>query len=452
MRLKPEEVEKRAKMGELTFCVVGLGGMGLPTACLFANSGVRVIGVDTNLRVVRMVSRGKCPILEPGLDKMLRMCVKKGLLKASTDVKMAIENSDVVIIVVPTLVDRSNKPDYSTLENACKSVGEGLKRGALVIIESTVGPGVTETLVRETLERASGLIAGSDFGLAYSPIRASSGRALTDLTTYPRVVGGINGRSLKMASAVLSIIVRGNILKVRNIRTAEVIKLFENVYRDVNIALSNQLAMFCEAFEVDYNETRKMANTQPFCHLHVPSVGVGGHCIPVNPYFLMEAAQSVGVDLSLLQLARKVNDFMPLHTVRLVREALKACGKTLRKAKVAVLGFSFKPNVKDARFTKVKEVVKLLVKRGAEVFVHDPYFSAREIKRMGYKGGSLKMAVKGADCILIAIGHDRFKRMDLLGIKPLVRWPSAIVDCAFVVKPSRAKRLGFVYRGLGRPK
>ena len=279
MSLKPDEIIEKMRKGDLTVCVIGLGWMGMPTACLFAEAGAKVIGVDANQGVVEAANRGKSPIAESGLDVLVKKYVSRGQLQATDNIADAVSKSDVIIIILPTLIDRLNRSDYSAVEKACKEIGRNLRKGSLVIFESTVGPGVTEGIVKDGLEKASGFKAENDFGLAYSPIRATAGRVLKDIVNYPRIVGAVGKGSLEAASAVLSTIIKGQIIKVRNVKTAEATKLFENVYRDVNIALANELAVFCEAAGIDYDECVKAANTQPYAHLHTPGIGVGGHCL-----------------------------------------------------------------------------------------------------------------------------------------------------------------------------
>ncbi len=325
----------------------------------------------------------------------------------------------------------------------------GLRSGSLVIFESTTGPGVTESLVQETLEKASGLKAGVDFGLAYSPIRASSGRALRDIATYLRVVGAVDQRSLRVACLFLSTVTKGEMVGVRDIKTAEAVKLFENVQRDVNIALANEFALFCEKAEIDFIEAAEAANTQPHCHLLLPGL-VGGH-LPEAPYLLVEEAENVNAGLRLTVLARKVNDEMLTHAVRLTSDALRVCGKPLRRAKISVFGVSYRPNVKEARGSLTGGLVDTLRGKGGRVRVYDPLFSYKELMELGLPAeGTVTKAVEGADCLVVVVGHDRFKRLSLRRIKFLVRMPAAIVDMGHVVDPARAEKEGFVYRGLGR--
>jgi UDP-N-acetyl-D-mannosaminuronic acid dehydrogenase len=391
---------------------------------------------------------GRALFAEPKLNAILKKHVKNGRLTVTKDARKAALKSDVVLFVVPTPIDQKKKPDYSYVEKACKDVGMGLRSGSLVIFASTTGPGVTETLVRETLETASGLQAGVDFGLAYSPVRVISGQMLQDIISS-RVVGAVNEQSLKVACLVLSTIVKGELIEVRDIKTAEAVNLFENVYSDVNIGLANELASFCEKAGVDIIEVQAAANTQPYCHLLIPRI-VGGY-IPNDSCLLLEEAENVNTKFKMLTVARKINDEMLNHTVRLVRDALRLCGKAMRRAKVSVLGVSYCPNVKEPRGSSTRKLVGMLKKKGATVQVYDSIFSYKELTKLGYPAKrTLAKTVKGSDCLVIAVGHDRFKRLNLNKIKFLVRSPAAIVDMGPVIDPEKAEKEGFIYRGVGR--
>ncbi|MEM4700496.1 MAG: nucleotide sugar dehydrogenase [Candidatus Nezhaarchaeales archaeon] len=449
--LTAEQVREAALRGELTVAVVGCGWMGLPTALLFAEAGARVVGVVKTERELSMLSRAEPTIAEPGVGELLRRHVESGRFRVTMDASEAASEADASLIIVPTQVGRGKRPDYSALVDASGRVGLGLRRGSLVVVESTVGPGVTEELVRPELERASGLVAGADFGLAYSPIRASAGSVLRDLVSYPRVVAGVDERSCRAAQALLGLIVRGGFVRVRDVRTAEAVKLFENIYRDVNIALANQLALFCEAAGIDVLEAIEAANTQPHCRILRPGVGVGGHCLPSNPYFLLEKARKLGVSLDLIRLARRINDSMPLHTIKLITSALRACGKTLKGSSVAILGASFKEHVKDARHSPSLKLAEGLVKRGARVSIYDPLFSPEELEAPGARvAPSLEACVEGADCVVVAVAHEAFKSLDLERLARQVRMPAAVVDGRQVLDPPSVRRAGFVYAGVGR--
>ncbi len=447
--LRETDIDSPEKREKFTISVIGCGRMGLPTACLFAEKGFRVIGTDANPAVVDLLRRGRIPFAEQGLKDRMKKLIEKGSFVITNDSKEAASASDVIVFFVPTPVDRRKKPDYSYVERACKEVGRGLRAGSLVIFESTVGLGVTETLVKGTLENVSGLNAGNDFGLAYSPIRASPGRVLRDIATYPRVVAGIDEQSLRAAHLLLSTIIKAKIIEVRNIKTAEATKLFENAHRDVNIALANEFARFCEKAGIDFMEAQKAANTQPYSHILTPGI-VGGH-IPTNSHVLIEGAENLNVKPSILGLARKTNDEMVRHALNLTRDALRQCGKTLRRAKISVLGASYRQNVKEARGSLISELVKKIDEKGATVLVYDPFFSHEEMVELGYLAErTLTKTVKGVDCLLITVGHSQFKQLNLKRIKLLVKKPAAIVDVGHVVDPVKAEKEGFVYRGVGR--
>ena len=450
MEMRPNEVKDNIKNGTLTICVVGLGWMGLPTACLFADAGGNVIGVDVNEYVVEQINKGKSHIQEPKIKDLVKRLVRSKKLIATSDIKEAATKSDVFVIIVPTKIDYRKNPDYSTVEKVSKGIGTSMNRGCLIIFESTAAPGVTENIVKETAERVSGFRASKDFGLAYSPIRATAGTVLENLQNYPRVVAGIDKKSLELASAVLSMIVKERMVKVRDIKTAEATKLFENVYRDVNIALANELAMFCEKAGINYMDARNAANTQPYSNLHVPSIGVGGHCIPVNPYFLIDEAEAVRAKVRLVESARRINDKMPSHTIKLIIKALRERRKTLLRAKIAVLGISYKPNVKEAKYSPVIEVVKKLLGKGSRVIIYDPYFSAHEIKEMGFRGAdSLKEAIEKIDCVLIAVGHERFKNIKLKDLTRYSKSPLVIVDSSHLFSFKDEDKIKVIYREIG---
>jgi nucleotide sugar dehydrogenase len=268
------------------------------------------------------------------------------------------------------------------------------------------------------------------------------------MTEYARIVAGVNKQSLTAAKAVLKTITKGEIIEIANFRTAEAAKLFENIYRYVNISLANEFAQFCESAGINYFQALKAANTQPFCHLLKPGI-VGGN-IPKDPFLLLNEAEELGVKLKMTAMARKINDDMLKHAYNLVKDALRHCDKPVRRSRVVVLGASYRPNVKEARGSLVPELVKLLKRMGARVSVFDPYFTYKELHDLGYTTEpTLEKLVEGADCLLIAVGHNKFKRLTLGKISVLMKKPSALVDLAHVVSPSLAISEGFVYRSLG---
>ncbi len=448
MTLKEKDLADPKVRGNYAIAVVGCGRMGLPTACLFSDAGFKVACLDTDPYVVSQINRGTSPFIEHGLSQLLKRNLKEGRVSATTDPKETIAKSNIIILTVNTPPDEKKQPDYSSLEGSCRNIGLNMKRGTLLIVECTVGPSVTETLVKETLEASSGLKAGEDFGLAYSPIRATVGKAIEDMTEYARIVAGINKQSLTAAKAVLKTVTKGEIVEISSFKTAEAAKLFENIYRYVNISLANEFAQYCESAGINYFQALKAANTQPYCHLLKPGI-VGGN-IPKDLFLLTSEAEDLGVKLKMAMMAEKINDDVLKHAYNLVKSVLRSCDKPVRRSRIVVLGASYRPNVKEARGSLVPELVKLLKRMGARVSVFDPYFTYKELRDLGYTTEpTLEKLVEGADCLLIAVGHNKFKRLTMGRLIVLMKKPSALVDLAHVISPSLAVSEGFVYRSLG---
>jgi len=449
MEIDEKTLESLEERGKYTLCIIGCGRMGLPTACLFAEAGFKVIGVDKNRKIIQAINKEKSPFPEPGLEELISKNVKNKRLIATADTGWAVSQSDIIIIVVDTPIDEKMKPDYSRLEAACKEVGKKLEKGSLIIIASTVGPGVTESLVKNWLENSSGLKVGTDFGLAYSPTRATAGRTLYDISHYARLIAGIDEKSLKVASLVFKTIVASGVVPLSSIKAAETVKLFQNVYRDVNLALTNEFALFCEKAGIDYMEVWEAANTDPYCHFLVPGI-VSGH-IPKDPYLLLKEAEDLGVRLRIAKLARTVNESMVNHAVKLTREALKQAGKPLRGARIAILGVSYKANVKEPKGSRAIKLVKIFRAKGAKVKVYDPHFSKKELQELGYPAeNTIEKAVKGADCILITVAHDQFKKLNFKKLRNIAKSPLAIVDMANVVGGSMIGEK-IILRQFGKP-
>jgi len=449
MTWKETDIDTIEKRGKNTVSVIGCGRTGLSTACLFASANFRVIGVDSNQYIINLIKKGKIPSGDPKFAELTKKHLKEGRIAVTNQTREAASKSDIVIFAVPPFLDQKKKPDYSNIEKACKEAGIGLLSGSLVIVESTVGPGVTETLLKETLEKSSGLRAGIDFGLAYIFMSASSHSMFQDFSACPKVIGAINEKSLNAVSLVFKWISNAETIKVSNIKTAEAISLFENVYRDVNQALANELALFSEKAGIDFFESQKALNSQHFSDVPVPDI-VGWY-FSTAPHMLFEEAENINAELHLSTLARKINAEMLSHTLRLTRDVLRSCGKTVRRARISVFGVSSRPDIRETDQSFVKHLVTTLNRNGARVSVYDPLFSYKQLLELDYPvQKTLRKAVEGADCLILTVGHDRLKGLRLNRIKFFVRKPAAIVDLAHVFNPSDARKEGFAYRGLGR--
>ena len=411
--LPSARVTELLRSGELNIDVVGIGNMGLPVAALLAREGANVIGVRRNARLVDQINMGICPIRgEPGLDDMIRDLVGRGKLRATTDAESAARASDVIIILVPLLVDSKGRPDFSNILKACGSVSKGLGRGDLVIVETTMPPGSTRNVIAPALS-ASGLKPGKDFGLVHAPERLMTGRVIRNMYKYPKIIGGWDEKSVDAAVGLFAPF--GEVVRVSSLEAAELVKISEGVYRDLNIAYANTLALFCEKHGVNVWEVVEAANkgTSDYCHIHMPGSGVGGHCIPVYPHFLIEKGREYGVDTSLIRDARRINDSMPRHMKELIDMCLADQGKKPSSSTVAVLGIAFRGGVKETRFSPGISLVKLL-QGYRDVVVHDPMFPAEEITKMGMKPATLEEALS-SDCIAIVTAHREYlEAADLL--------------------------------------
>jgi len=374
-------------------CILGLGYTGLPTASTFATHGLQVIGVDTNPRVVESLRNGQLHIHEPGL----RTLVKASLRSGNLTVQAKPEIADAFIIEVPTpFFEESKKADMSYVVSAAESIVPYLRHGNLVVLESTSPPRTTIDLLSPILEK-SGLKAGSDFLLAYIPERVLPGQILRELIENARVVGGIDQASAQAGRDLYSIFVRGEIL-LTDSTTAEMVKLMENTYRDVNIALANEFSRLADRFKMDVWEAIEIANLHPRVNILKPGPGVGGHCISVDPWFLVESAPDIS---SLIHAARLVNDAQPKFVLEQVKQVL---GQDLQSVRVAVLGLSYKPDVDDFRESPAIAVLKLLVKEGAQVRAYDPY--AREgILEETFLSNQLEEVIREADCLINLVAH-----------------------------------------------
>ena len=423
--------------------IFGLGHMGLPTAALLAKSGLKVVGIDINNKTVEMVNSGQSPIMEPGLEEMVKETVENNCLSATTDSLSAVKEVRTIMIIVPTPVDEHKESDLSAVISASQSIMEGLKEGDLVIIESTVPPGTCENMVIPILEK-SGLKVGKDFKVAYTPERALPNDTIFEMTHNARVIGGIDSESTRRAASLYQRITEGEIIMVQDLVTAEMVKLMENTYRDTNIALANELALICDTLGVDVIEAIRAANHHPRVNIHTPGPGVGGHCLSIDPYFLVEIARQRGWETPLIKTSRQVNEEMPREVVRIAQQAMEDMGKTIQGSKIGVLGVAYKGNVADARETPAKPLIEQLLKQGAEVVVNDPYVSPEIIKPWGVQPVDIDTALD-TDCVILVTDHDLYR-----DIKPEMIKNGLIVCTRPILDKETFQKNGVIFKGVGR--
>ena len=374
-------------------CVLGMGYMGLPTSCLISNSGHRVIGIDIDKNRVELLNRGVLPFEENGLPEIFENARKNSFIA-----KSEVEDSDVFIIEVPTPVNlKEKKAELKYVKSAAEMIVPYLKKGNLVILESTVPPLTCRNFLIPILER-SHLSAGADFSVAHCPERAFPGQTLYELVNNDRVIGGIDEKSCALAKELYSSFVKAKI-STTDTTTAEFVKLSENTFRDINIALANEFALICEQIGVDSHEAIALANRHPRVKILSPGPGVGGHCIAFDPWFMTQVTDRAKI----IPLARKINDRMPSHVVELSEKMLSG----IENPVVSVLGVSYKADVDDTRESPAIGVIKLAKRKGWKVKVHDPI-----AKRFEYRMTDLESALSGSDCAIIVANHKEFLDID----------------------------------------
>jgi UDP-N-acetyl-D-mannosaminuronic acid dehydrogenase len=414
--------ERRAafERGEVPVAVYGLGKMGLPLAAVYADVTGNVTGVDIDESVVERVRNGECPVeREPGLPELVARLVADGSLDASADPAAAAADASVHVVIVPTLVDEENEPDLSAVRAVAGDIAAGIDRGDLVVVESTLPPGTTETVVRPLIESESGLPPGS-FGLAFCPERTSSGRALQDIRgTHPKIVGGVTPESTRAAVDVYEALVDNEVVPVTDATTAEMVKVFEGLYRDVNIALANELARFTDELDRDVREAIAAANTQPYCDIHTPGPGVGGHCIPYYPYFVINWLTT---EAPLLETSRSINDATPAFVAEKALEGLAVTGTEPTDATALVMGLTYRAGVRETRASPAYGVCDRLSEAGVEVLATDPLVDAEGFAATGVD--LVDAFDEDLDAVVLVTDHEEYEAVDWASVPG----PLSVVD------------------------
>ena len=408
-----------------TVCIVGLGYVGLPLAETFSKH-VRVIGFDID---------------DVKLEK-LNNDNNEDNIEFTSDPKK-IKEADFVLICVPTPVTKSKEPDLSYVRSAAEIVGKHFKKGAIVVLESTVYPGVTEEVGKPILERESGLNCGTDFKIGYSPERINPGDDEHDLTKITKIVAGMDDETTETLAGLYGLIT--NVYKAKAIRTAEAAKVIENIQRDLNIALMNELAIIFHKMGLDTTAVLEAAGTKWNFHPYTPGL-VGGHCIPVDPYYLVYKAKELGYHPQVILAGRAINDYMPKHIAEMAIKGLNEVGKVIKGSKVLIMGLTYKENVADTRESPVREMVKELKEFGVEVYGYDSLLSKDEIEAFGVNALD-ELDVK-MDGVIVAVAHDEFTQMEFKDLTRMMNDKPVLIDIRGMFNGEEAKRKGFYYRRL----
>ena len=415
----------------MKICVIGLGYIGLPTASMFADHGNFVIGVDKNPAVVEALSRGEIIIEENGLPELVKKVVAEGNLVAKSEP----EEADVFIISVPTPITEDKKSDMKYVEVATEGLVPILKKGDLVILESTSPVGTVDTLMVPILEK-TGLKAGVDFYVGHSPERVIPGQILNELVNNNRIAGGLTPECARKITELYKCFVKGEIYET-DARTAELCKLSENTFRDINIAFANELAKICERLNINVWDVIRLCNKHPRVNIHQPGPGVGGHCIAVDPWFIVEKEPTLA---NMIHLARTTNDSMPTHVADRIASILEG----VEDPKVTILGVTYKPDVDDMRESPLIHLEEILRGRGVKVAAYDPFV----IGKPGITN-DLMEAAQDSDLLLLGVHHQQFKALDFEALGQVMRRKN-FFDTRNFVDPIPAMEAGFSCTLLGK--
>jgi len=414
------------KLEDAIVCIVGLGYVGLPLAQAFSKR-FRVIGFDIDTQKA----------------KQFKQQNNSTDLTITTDSKQ-INKADFIVICVPTPLTKSKEPDLSFVEGAAELIGQNMKKGTTVILESTVYPGATEEIVRPVLEK-SGLKCGVDFKLAYSPERINPGDKEHTLDKIAKVVAGMDSETTELVAQLYSKIT-ALIFRARDIRTAEAAKVIENIQRDLNIALMNELSLIFDRMGLNTRDILEAARTKWNFYPYSPGL-VGGHCIPVDPYYLVYKAKELDYHPQVILAGRAINDSMPKHVAQITIKALNNVGKVIRGSKVIIMGLTYKENIADTREAPAKEIIKELREYGVEIFGYDPLLDNIE-QEFRIKSLPSLSDISGVDCVILAVVHEAFKEISLDKLKDIMSADPVLIDIRGFLEPAKAEEYGFYYRCL----
>lgn len=423
--------------------LVGAGKMGLPLACELACNGAEVVAVDINAQLVEQINRAEAPFDEPLLQEKLTQAVSGGALRASTNLAAEVPGADVIIVIVPVLLDENRNAELSIILSVTRTIAGSISNGALLIYETTLPVGTSRQFFQE-ISASTGKVFGRDVFGAFSPERVKSRHVFRNLSAVPKIVGGYSPLDAQKAEDFYQRFLKTHVINLGSLEAAELAKLADMVYRDVNIALANELSRYAEAVGVDFYDVRKAANTSGEAHLLLPGIGVGGHCTPVYPYFLINHAQVLGCPQGLAERGRTVNDGQAEHAVDVIRQlAGELTGK-----QALILGLAFRPEVKEAAYSSAFLIAQELEKRGATVHLHDPYFSQQEVEAHGFR---FCASVAKSACSILILNTAHAAYQDLYWPELAKSGVQYVIDGRNALNSEAIRAENIDYYSVGRP-
>jgi len=445
-----DDVRNSLQSKSMRVCVVGIGRIGLPTALSFAKIGLQTIGVDINEKLVNSINAGNFPLKdEPGYEDIFNEVMKNGNFSATTEINEAIPNSDLILLSLPTPMDEKNIPSYIALESVSKQLSHVLQTNSLIVVESTVEPGFIENDMISILNETNRLQPGKNFTIGVCPENANPGEILHDFTSLPRLVGGIDENTTNIITMIYNFVFSVELVIMPNCKTANAVKLTTNVFRDINIAFISELSLMFEKLGIDTMKVLEAAKKKYNFQIHYPGAGVGGPCLPINSYQLLNTAKRTATNLNIIEAARQINETMPEHVIKLTLDAFKEHNKSIKNNDILILGISYKPDVKDIQLTPAKHIIEKLQNLGANVHIYDPYFTSNQIFGINVEK-NLDDIIPKVDASIIVTAHEEFKKIPV-SIFNQMKNP-ILVDTRGIIDPVNAKQAKLIFRGLGRGK
>ena len=432
----------------LKVCVVGIGRIGLPTALSFAKAGLQTIGMDINEKLVDSINTGNFPLKdEPGYEDIFNKVRKNGNFLATTNINEAVPESNLILLTLPTPMDEKNIPNYSALESMCKQLSNFLQPNSLIVVESTIEPGFIENDLINILEETNRLHVGKNFTIGVCPENANPGEILHDFTNLPRLVGGIDEQTTKIITMIYDFVFSVELVTMPDCKTANAVKLTTNVFRDVNIAFVNELSLMFEKLGIDTLKVLDAAKQKYNFQIHYPGAGVGGPCLPINSYQLLNTAIRTDSKLSIIERSREINEKMPDHVINLTLDGFKKCNKSIKDSSVLILGISYKPDIKDVQLSPAEIIINKLKALGARIKIYDPYYKGSQVFGISVEQ-NIEDVLSKVDASIIITAHKEFQEINPK-IFTKMKTP-ILIDSRGVVDTSSANDAGLVFRGLGR--
>ena len=443
-----EDVKKSLESKTLRVCVIGIGRIGLPTALSFAKSGLKTIGVDINESLISNINSGIFPLKdEPGYEEIFHDTIKNQTFSATSKIEDAVPNSDLIVLSLPTPMNEENIPDYSALTIVASKLSEILASNSLVIVESTIEPGFIEDEMISLISKSGRMKIEENFLIGVCPENANPGEILHDFTNLPRLVGGINNNVTEIIKEIYTSVFSVELIEMPNCKTANAVKLTTNVFRDINIAFVSELSIMFEKLGIDTMKVLEAARKKYNFQVHYPGAGVGGPCLPINSYQLLNSAKRTDSKLNIIEWSRKINEKMPDHVTELTVNAFNECKKSIQNTSILILGISYKPNVKDIQLSPAAKIIKNFQNLEANVSIYDPYFISNEVYGIRVEK-NLYEILPNMDAAVIVTGHDEFKKIDISSFSKM-KTP-ILIDTRGIIDPTIAKKNKLVFRGLGR--